>query len=214
MVWVLAATFSQSVGGAAHKVVVVEVPSVQTLVFMRAVGALILLLPVVLASRGRAIQTRGFTLHVIRGVLIGNLRLRLLQPEVTDTHLWGSYEKVSVRGQRKVSDDAIRHPARACPTAHYPGLPPRRRARWPRQAPLTSRSLHRRRTCASHGHSGAVRHLPFFWQTIGLLNEVSDATIIGGRARGRRVSTPHHSRNCPLGKTTPTSGSTLPASVR
>lgn len=70
MVWVLAATFSQSVGGAAHKVVVVEVPSVQTLVFMRAVGALMLLLPVVLATRGRAIQTRNFTLHVIRGVLI------------------------------------------------------------------------------------------------------------------------------------------------
>jgi drug/metabolite transporter (DMT)-like permease len=70
IVWVIAATLSQAVGGAAHKVVVVEVPSVQTLVFMRALVALALLLPVVLASRGRAIKTSNFTLHVIRGLLL------------------------------------------------------------------------------------------------------------------------------------------------
>jgi len=70
MVWVIAATLSQAVGGAAHKVVVVEVPGVQTLVFMRALVALVLLLPVVLASRGRAIKTSNFKLHVIRGLLL------------------------------------------------------------------------------------------------------------------------------------------------
>jgi putative transposase len=57
MAWVIAATLSQAGGGAAQKVVVVEVPSIQTLVFMRALVALILLLPVVLATRGRAIKT-------------------------------------------------------------------------------------------------------------------------------------------------------------
>jgi drug/metabolite transporter (DMT)-like permease len=70
IVWVLAATLSQSFGGAGHKVVVVEVPNVQTLVFLRALVALVLLLPVVLASRGRAIKTRNVKLHVIRGLLI------------------------------------------------------------------------------------------------------------------------------------------------
>jgi S-adenosylmethionine uptake transporter len=70
MVWVMAATLSQAVGGAAHKVVVVEVPSVQTLVFLRALVALVLLLPIVLASRGHAIKTRNFKLHVIRGLLL------------------------------------------------------------------------------------------------------------------------------------------------
>jgi len=70
MAWVMAATLSQAVGGAAHKVVVVEVPSVQTLVFMRALVALVLLLPVVLASRGHAIKTSNFSLHVIRGGLL------------------------------------------------------------------------------------------------------------------------------------------------
>lgn len=43
MVWVMAATLSQGAGGAAHKVVVTEVPNVQTLVFMRALVALVLL---------------------------------------------------------------------------------------------------------------------------------------------------------------------------
>jgi len=70
LLWVLAATLSQSIGAAGHKVVVVEVPSVQTLVFMRALVALILLLPVVLASRGRAIKTRNVKLHVTRGLLL------------------------------------------------------------------------------------------------------------------------------------------------
>lgn len=70
MAWVLAATLSQSIGGAAHKVVVVEVPNVKTLVFMRAAGALLLLLPVVIGSRGRAIHTRNFRLHAVRGILI------------------------------------------------------------------------------------------------------------------------------------------------
>jgi len=70
LVWVLAATLSQSIGGASHKVVVVQVPTVQTLVFMRALVALILLLPVVLASRGGAIKTRNVKLHVIRGLLL------------------------------------------------------------------------------------------------------------------------------------------------
>src|SRR5258706_15936111 len=70
MVWVVAATLSQAVGGAAHKVVVVEVPSVLTLVFMRALVAVVLLLPVVLASRGRAIKTSNFKLHMIRGLLL------------------------------------------------------------------------------------------------------------------------------------------------
>jgi drug/metabolite transporter (DMT)-like permease len=66
----LAAALSQSLGGAGHKVVVAEVPNVQTLVFMRALAALVLLLPVVLASRGHAIRTRNVKLHVIRGLLI------------------------------------------------------------------------------------------------------------------------------------------------
>src|SRR5918996_1042427 len=70
LVWMLAAALSQSLGGAGHKVVVAEVPNVQTLVFMRALAALVLLLPVVLASRGHAIRTRNVKLHVIRGLLI------------------------------------------------------------------------------------------------------------------------------------------------
>lgn len=70
MAWVMAASLSQAIGGAAHKVVVVEVPSVQTLVFLRALVALVLLLPVVLVSRGRAIKTSNVTLHVIRGLLL------------------------------------------------------------------------------------------------------------------------------------------------
>jgi drug/metabolite transporter (DMT)-like permease len=37
---------------------------------MRALVALILLLPVVLATRGRAIKTSNFKLHLIRGVLL------------------------------------------------------------------------------------------------------------------------------------------------
>lgn len=68
--WVVAATLSQSIGGAGHKVVVAEVPSVQTLVFLRALVALTLLLPVVVASRGRAVSTRNVRLHVVRGLLV------------------------------------------------------------------------------------------------------------------------------------------------
>ena len=88
MVWVLAATFSQSIGGAAHKVVVVEVPSVQTLVFMRAVGALMLLLPVVLATRGRAIHTRNCTLHVIRSVLMAIMIGLVLFGQLPTMRFW------------------------------------------------------------------------------------------------------------------------------
>jgi drug/metabolite transporter (DMT)-like permease len=66
----LAVALSQSLGGAGHKVVFVEVPNVQTLVFLRALVALVLLLPVILASRGHAIKTRNVKLHVIRGLLV------------------------------------------------------------------------------------------------------------------------------------------------
>ena len=70
LVWMLAGALSQSLGSAGHKVVVAEVPNVQTLVFLRALVALVLLLPVVLTSRGHAIRTRNVKLHVIRGLLI------------------------------------------------------------------------------------------------------------------------------------------------
>jgi len=70
MTWIIAGTLSQAVGGAAQKVLVVTVPSVQTLVFLRALVALILLVPAALASRGRAIKTKNAKLHVIRGLLL------------------------------------------------------------------------------------------------------------------------------------------------
>jgi drug/metabolite transporter (DMT)-like permease len=70
IVWVLAATLSRSAAGTGHKVVAVEVPDAQTLVFVRALVVWSLLLPVVLASRGCAIRTRHVRLHVIRGLLI------------------------------------------------------------------------------------------------------------------------------------------------
>jgi len=50
---------------------------------------------------------------------------------------------------------------------------------YPEQRSFTSRSLYRRRTCAPQGHSGVVGHLASLWQTIGMLDEASDATIIG-----------------------------------
>lgn len=70
LAWMQAVALSQSLGGAGHKVVVAEIPDVQTLAFTRALVALMLLLPVVLASRGRAIRTRHVKLHVIRGLLV------------------------------------------------------------------------------------------------------------------------------------------------
>lgn len=70
IVWVLAATLSRSVAGTGHKVVAVEVPDAQTLVFVRALVVLLMLLPVVLVSQGRAVRTRNVRLHVIRGLMI------------------------------------------------------------------------------------------------------------------------------------------------
>jgi len=70
LAWVAAAAFSQSLGGASHKIVVVEASNVQTLVFLRALVALTLLLPVVAASCGRSIRTEHPRLHVIRGLLV------------------------------------------------------------------------------------------------------------------------------------------------
>ena len=70
LAWVAAAAFSQSLGGASHKIVALDVTNVQTLVFLRALVALALLLPVVAASRGRSIRTDNLRLHVIRGLLL------------------------------------------------------------------------------------------------------------------------------------------------
>lgn len=70
IVWVLAATLSRSVARTGHKVVAVEVPDAQTPVFVRALVVLLMLLPVVLVSQGRAVRTRNVRLQVIRGLMI------------------------------------------------------------------------------------------------------------------------------------------------